>query len=105
LTKKHDVHPCPAVKKIGIQFNLLPKKKPKIYYLGKRNQKDNCIIKKKVENNISITIKVCEEQFDIAIPPNWTGSYTSFESPYFQLGFGAVRYQKTLILADLNQLK
>jgi len=47
LTKKHDVHPCPAVKKIGIQFNLLPKKKPKIYYLGKRNQKDNCIIKKK----------------------------------------------------------
>jgi len=44
LTKKHDVHPCPAVlKKIGIQFNLLPKKrhkdKTKIYYLGKEIKK------------------------------------------------------------------
>jgi len=70
----------------------LPKKKPKIYYLGKEIKKIIVLLKKKVENNISITIKVCEEQFDIAIPPNWTGSYTSFESPYFQLGFGAVRY-------------
>jgi len=61
--------------------------------------------KKKVENNISITIKVCEERFDIAIPPNWTGSYTSFESPYFHLGFGAVRYYNTLILADLKSAK
>jgi len=48
-------------KKIGIQFNLLPKKryeeKDKIYYLGK----DNCIIKKNQKTTHPIKIKVCEE--------------------------------------------
>jgi len=47
LTKKHDVHPCPAIKKIGIQFNLLPQKKPKIYYLGKEIKKIIVLLKKK----------------------------------------------------------
>jgi len=70
LTKKHDVHPCPAVKKNRYSIQLVAKEKNQNLLFGKRNQKIIVLFKKKVENNISITIKICEERFDIAIPPN-----------------------------------